>query len=221
MSQLEHEAEVNMLRRSKESQGYIYPTLVDKATLEVIDGKHRKEADPNWPELQVEFKTPKDRLLYRIHANMARREVSRKERGAQLAELALMLEDEGVPKDRIAQEVVKRISFFASESYVLSLLPSKYKAGEKREAGRRSAKVRQRKGQVPPPPPAPQPTGEEGAQPTTTTGTAAAPAPTPTPPKPKPKPITTVTCPFCHVESGKVLCSTCWRDIEVKEIMKQ
>jgi len=210
LSQLEHEAEVNMLKRSKEIVGYQQPVVIDKSTGQVVDGRHRKEADPRWPEVVKEF-TPKERVLYRIHANMARRDVGRKERGAELAELALILEDEGVPRDQIARGVVNLVDFL-TEKYVLSLLPSKYKAEKKREAGLRSARARAREPAEAPPTP-PQPTGEGVAQPTG----AAAPTPTPTPPRPpvQEKP----TCPFCHMELEKILCPRCWRELFPKKVV--
>jgi len=129
------------LKMSKEVVGYIYPVVIDKKTLEIVDGKHRKTADPGWPEIQIEFESKKDRLLYRIHANLIRRTISRKERVAQLRELALYLEEEGVPTEQIAQEIVKLVPEL-SPGYIMNLLPAKYKSKKKREAGAKGAKIR-------------------------------------------------------------------------------
>jgi len=145
LAEIEKEANFeDILKKSREIVGPIYPVVVDKRTLEIVDGKHRKKADPEWPEIKVEFKSEKEKLLYRIHANLMRRKVSRKERAAQLLELALYLEEEGVPKEKIAQEIVKLVPEL-SPGYIMNLLPAKYKSEKRRKAGAKGAKARKKK----------------------------------------------------------------------------
>jgi len=237
MAEIEKEENFNdILKRSKDIVGYIYPVVIDKKTYEIVDGKHRKEADPRWPEIQIEFDSRKDRLLYRIHANIIRRKVSRKERAAQLCELALYLEEEGVPNEEIAQEIVKLVPEL-SPGYIMNLLPAKYKSKKKREAGAKGAKIRKEKtGEakakivaeateiVTPPKPA-----------THETETVEKPQPSvPVAPKvekpfeamaekPKPKPAAipnVLQCPRCHVEVKTLYCTKCFSELSVKEIAK-
>jgi len=137
----EREAFIDSLRKSKNIVGYIHPIIVDKETFEIVDGKHRSEADPRWPRREMEFKSPKDQLVYRLNANVVRRVRSRKERASELAQLASYLEDEGIPREEIARTVCNLVPAL-DESYVLRLLPSKYKAPKKRVAGIKGAKKR-------------------------------------------------------------------------------
>ena len=75
----------------------LYPVLVDEAG-EVIDGKHRLQADPNWKKMKVEgIKTTKDRLIARMVANGCRREIPAKEKKRWVNDLARILEKESVP----------------------------------------------------------------------------------------------------------------------------
>jgi len=74
----------------------LYPILVDEAG-EVIDGKHRLQADPNWKKMKVEgIKTTKDRLIARMVANGCRREIPAKEKKRWVNDLAKILKKEGI-----------------------------------------------------------------------------------------------------------------------------
>jgi len=138
MSELEREEEVvEALKRSKERVNYVYPVIIDSATGEIVDGRHRKRADPTWPEKKVEFKDEIEKILFRIHANIARRKVSRRERAFEFARLASALERSGVPTEQICQKIVELVPWF-DESYIMRLLPSKYKQKKKREAAVRA-----------------------------------------------------------------------------------
>ena len=227
-----------ILKRSKEVVGYIYPVVIDKKTLEIVDGKHRKEADPKWPEVQVEFNSKKEKLLYRIHANLMRRQVSRKERAAQLYELALYLEDEGVPTEQIAQEIVKLVPEL-SPGYIMNLLPAKYKSKKKREAGAKGAKVRREKLRNS----ALQSTETLIPKTSSNEGSAAMPEKlglssiststvnslfedpaksleTPKTSKSRPKIPRILICPRCRVEIRTVYCTKCFSELEVREIAR-
>jgi len=124
----DHQEFIERLRKSRDVVGYIEPVIVDKNTLEIVVGRHRKEADPNWPIIVKEFKSRKERLLCQIHSDTHRRSISRKERQTQLLELALHLEDEGVSKEKMVSRMAEETSL--SEQYIRSLLPKKYKMAE-------------------------------------------------------------------------------------------
>lgn len=208
------------LKMSKGVVGYIYPVVIDKKTLEIVDGKHRKAADPGWPEIQIEFESKKDRLLYRIHANLIRRTVSRKERATQLRELALYLVEEGVPTEQIAQEIVKLVPEL-SLGYIMNLLPAKYKSKKKREAGAKGAKIRREKNKETTETLAPTPVVSE--MPTAVVPKAVE---VPTGPadsvRPKPKVVTpkVFTCPRCHIEVRTLYCSKCFSELSIRDVAK-
>lgn len=126
---------VDSLEKSREVVGYLYPIVRDAETGEIVDGLHRYEADPKWPEETRKFRSEKERLLFRLHSNLFRRRVSAKERASQLIRLARILEGEGIPKERIAQEIVRLVPGL-SQKYILRLLPSRYKTAKRREAAR-------------------------------------------------------------------------------------
>ena len=126
---------IEWLRRSKNALGQIYPILVKKGSVfEIIDGKHRSQADPTWRRVEIE--PPKDwpfsekayYIAVRIVANYRRR-VSRKERQTEFLMLANQLEEEGVPREKIVS-AISSITGFTSR-WIRKLLPSKYKMTEK------------------------------------------------------------------------------------------
>jgi len=116
------------LRKSKAVIGELYPVLKRKDTGEIIDGSMRKRADPTWIEKEVEIKSEKEAILYRLYANYRRR-VSAKETKVQIIALAEALEREGVPREQIAQKLAELTPY--SERWIRYLLPAKYKVVEK------------------------------------------------------------------------------------------
>jgi len=129
---LEREEDViEVIKKSTNAIGYGYPCVVDEDTGEVVDGYHRKRADPNWPEIKRKFKDEIERLIFRIVVNTARRSVSKKERKAEMIKLASLLEKRGVPKEQICQKICELLKNSFSERYIRSLLPSKYKESRK------------------------------------------------------------------------------------------
>jgi len=136
--------------------GQLYPVLVTKEG-EVIDGVHRKQADPNWKEMALDWvKTREDYLIARVTANY-RRPIENRELKAQITELAELFSSKGVPKGELAKALAEKLPY--SEKTILNLLPAKYKVAEKREAGLVSARVRaerreeEAKAERPPTPP--------------------------------------------------------------------
>jgi len=123
LAEASQEEVVEGLRKSKDRYR-LYPTLIEKGTMNILDGKGRKQADPTWPEQEVEIKDPKDRILIPLHANY-RRQVPKKETQTYFLTLADMLEKDGTPIHDIASKIAELTPF--SEQYVRRLLPPKYK----------------------------------------------------------------------------------------------
>jgi len=192
MSQNREEV-IQGLKKSKSIVGPIYPVIIKRGTMEIIDGITRKQADPTWPEREEEFPDKRFEILFRMHANY-RRQVSRKETETQLLMLADIFEIEGVPRERIASKLSEITPF--SLSWIEQLLPKKYK--EVKFAPRKVSLVR--------------PTNfvkektissknEEDSEPQISEPSFA--------------------CPLCHTTLEIVRCPACLRDIKVKDFLRK
>jgi hypothetical protein len=117
---------VEFLRKSREQVGELEPVRITEDG-RIIDGRHRLEAYPSWRKETVK-KTPREAAVERIHRTVKSR-VTRKERKAQILELALHLEEEGVKQEDMVSALAKEIPF--STRYIRSLLPAKYKMTQK------------------------------------------------------------------------------------------
>jgi len=212
------------LKKSKRTVGHIYPVIISKKTLGIVDGKHRKQADPTWPEKQIEFPDKKSEVLFRMHANY-RRKVSRKERQTEMLMLASYFEDEGVPREQMVSKLAEKTPF--SERYIRSLLPSKYKMMEK---ARKTVHKHTELDEEPIP-------HLKTVMEATEIVTPSAPAEaipaasgvvekpseaTVEKPKPKLRPVIprAFTCPRCHVEVKTLYCTKCFSELSVEEIAK-
>lgn len=123
-------ATVEQLKRSAIQQGELLPVIKDQHG-NIISGRHRKAANPDWRETTIMVSDELDRLLKIIHFNVQRRP-SREETAARLLKIAKILENKGVPKSDIAQNMSEIVPY--SERYIRSLLPDEYKHVEmKRE----------------------------------------------------------------------------------------
>jgi len=130
---------VEGLAKSEKTVGQLTPVYVTKDG-EIIDGFHRKSANPQWREEVLEnIETREDYLKARIAFNY-RRVVKRDEMKALIIELADILLSKGVPKGELAKKLAEITPY--AEKTIINLLPAKYKVVEKREAGRISARVR-------------------------------------------------------------------------------
>jgi len=135
MAELDQEV-IENLKRSRELIGELEEVLITPDG-EVIDGKHRLKAYPGWKTRTVQADR-KTLILTRLHKNF-RRNVPRAEVKELLNELAIILKQEGIPEDQIAQEIVKLSPY--SENYTLSLLPKKYKQPKAVKAAQATYKI--------------------------------------------------------------------------------
>ena len=227
MSTLEEE-QVEWLRRSREQIGACNSVIMT-ADGTVIDGKHRLEAYPGWP-VETVAKSRKEALIERIHRNIHRR-VSGRGRKSQVLELALYLEDEDVKPENMLSELQKYVPFH--ENYIRKLLPTKYKAEQQRTAGIKSGKARKNRSprvnapkivtrDLTQPLRIHEPSGENldeaPSKPISQVSEASSHQITTAQRK---KAKGAVTCPYCHLDLKVVLCSQCWRDLDVKELLKE
>jgi len=109
------------LRETKKRFGVLYPILLDPDG-NVIDGKHRLEADANWPKVTVDWlRDPVSAKMLRLVGNTVRREVSAEEKTQLLGELA---EETGLKPKELAQALGR------SHKWVLKYIADKYKRSE-------------------------------------------------------------------------------------------
>jgi hypothetical protein len=118
------ETVVEGLKRTKQILGPIFPAIVEKGTMNILDGNTRKRADPSWPEREIEITDPKQRILIPVFANYRRR-VPKEETQGQILHLIELLNREGVPDDQMAEKVCSMLPY--TPRYIRSLLPSKFK----------------------------------------------------------------------------------------------
>jgi len=74
------------LKHSAQDVGQLYPVLVDDATGEVLDGRTRQKANPNWRTEKVKTQSEEQRLKIKYHANWHRKDFDRAEALAEIAE---------------------------------------------------------------------------------------------------------------------------------------
>jgi len=219
----EREEFLEGLEKSKNVVGYIYPVIVNKETLRIVDGKHRKQVDPSWPEKQIEFPDKKSEILFRMHANY-RRKVSKKERQTEMLMLASYLEEEGVPREQIASKLAEMTPF--SLNYVEKLLPKKYKQTRKAPKTKTDVVLVRHPKTVTETTKIVTPSEEELETeiPEMPEMAEEKPAPTAPPVSIAEKPKRTVTdaieCPRCHIKIKTVHCPRCFTEIKVKDLYK-
>jgi len=114
---------VEQLRKSKEIVGYLLPVVRDQKGV-ILSGRHRKYADANWPEIQVEVKDPLQRELLILHYNVQRK-LPKEETKKHLLRIAKILETMGESTGQICAKICKLVPY--SDRYVQELLPKKYK----------------------------------------------------------------------------------------------
>ena len=78
---------VASIRHTETAVGQIYPVLLDKQG-EIIDGRYRLKANPNWPRLQLDHVASEEqRLLIRLISNTCRKDISPNEKTAIIGRL--------------------------------------------------------------------------------------------------------------------------------------
>jgi hypothetical protein len=113
------------LRTSSQFVGQLYPALLD-TTGKIIDGKHRLEADPTWPTIEVKtVDSEEKRLLAMLIANVCRRVVSSEEKTEILMSLCRIYQRQGLRPDQLAKELSKKTGM--TYRWVMKYLPSNLK----------------------------------------------------------------------------------------------
>jgi len=113
------------LKTSSQFVGQLYPALLD-ANGEIIDGKHRLEADPTWPTIEVKtIDSEEKRLVAMLIANICRRVVSPEEKTEILARLCRIYQRQGLRSDQLAKELAKKTGM--TYRWVMKYLPNNLK----------------------------------------------------------------------------------------------
>lgn len=117
---------VEMLKKSKEVVGYLQPVIVEEGTNRVLVGRHRKMADPKWPETTRKVKDDLERELIILHGNV-QRGVSEEEAKIRLQRIAETLRSRGIPPNDICSYIVLHGLTPWSERHVERRLQKEYK----------------------------------------------------------------------------------------------
>ena len=75
------------LKVAADKKQYLYPVLLAPDGT-IVDGVHRRKADPNWPAQTVEVNSEVDRLIARLQANAVRRVMPKFEKAELLNRIA-------------------------------------------------------------------------------------------------------------------------------------
>jgi hypothetical protein len=110
---------IENLKQSK-AIGYLQPVLVNNKTGKVLVGRHRKMADPNWPEIGLDVADDLTEELIILNGNV-QRTPTREETRERLLRIAKILESKGIPKDHVAIEMGKLPGMY-SQSWISILL---------------------------------------------------------------------------------------------------
>ena len=115
----------NYLKSSSERIGQLYPIVVDFFG-NIIDGKHRFDANKKWKKVKMEnIRTEKDLLIARLVSNIVRRRVPSQEKKKMLERLGKIYQREGVEPGRIAYKIADQTGM--SYTWVTKYLPQKLK----------------------------------------------------------------------------------------------
>lgn len=121
---------VETLQRSKEQlfkMGvlcYLHPAVRETVSGEILSGRHRKLADPNWPEEKITVEDELTREVLMIHYNVHRR-IPQEETEARVSKIAELLVDKGVPIKKVCQNLYDLLPY--SPRYIRLCLPNKFK----------------------------------------------------------------------------------------------
>jgi len=128
MSEQEH---IRKLKKSRRIIGELAPIIIDSDG-EILAGTYRKEAgwlrtyQVDTVALAKKWEVPRTVAKEMIkQSSNVQRIVPKKETQASLLKMAEAFETQGIPIERIATEVTKRVPF--TDRYVRELLPDKYK----------------------------------------------------------------------------------------------
>ena len=113
------------LKKSSSIVGKLYPVLVDKNG-EIIDGRHRLEADSNWPKRVIPgIESEEQMLLARLITNVCRRDVSSAEKTEELQKLGRICLERGVSKGELITEISNKTGM--SYRWVMKYIPNELK----------------------------------------------------------------------------------------------
>lgn len=124
------------LKKSLNTVGQIYAIIEDE-TGEIVSGRHRAMAGAlgrrtvNLQEIAQSLGVNREaaKIIVRMHSNVQRK-VSEEETKLELLALAEALGNQGIPKEKIPEELIKWAPY--SERYIRELLPDEYKHKEKK-----------------------------------------------------------------------------------------
>lgn len=117
---------VKALKATAAKVGFLQPCVREKGTNRILVGRHRKLADPNWPEIEVEVSDDLHRELIILFGNK-QRQPSEAETAMRFLRIARILEAKGIEKKRICTVMASLLDGVFTQRYIEQLLPKEYK----------------------------------------------------------------------------------------------
>jgi len=117
------EFDAKQLQKSVNVVGYLYPILKTRSG-KTLDGIHRKQIDPKWPEKIVDVESPYQEALIRLWANYRRR-VSSEEVRQLIIQMAEELWKQGYRRGEIVKRLAEETPYSARR--IQQILPKKFK----------------------------------------------------------------------------------------------
>jgi peptide/nickel transport system substrate-binding protein len=113
------------LKSSAKKIGQLYPVLLDRHG-NIIDGRHRLNANKNWKRLKLNcISTEEDLLVARLVSNTIRRKVTKKEKTEALRQLGHLYIEQGIKPGEIANKIAEKTGM--SYRWVTKYLPNQFK----------------------------------------------------------------------------------------------
>lgn len=128
MSFVMDKQQVETLKASAKLVGPLNRVIVSSRSGRIISGRHRKFADPDWPEEKRDFKNDYEEVLARINANK-QRQVSEEEEKLDFKHLAeATVADMHVEPEKVCSYLTEKLAGLYSQRRVEQLLEPQYKA---------------------------------------------------------------------------------------------
>jgi len=116
---------VSSIQRSETTIGQIYPVILDKYG-EIIDGRCRLKADPNWPKIQLQnVQSDEQRILTRLISNLCRQDISPNEKTEMLKKLGQFYLKSGVEPNKLIKTISEKTGM--SYRWVMKYAPNNLK----------------------------------------------------------------------------------------------
>jgi len=116
---------VERLRNSDYRFRWSFPVIMSRRTNRIIDGRHRKAADPKWTTIYIDTEDDAEEFAARLVLNLNRRTMNEEEKRILVGAIAEQLLMKGVKRENLVDEIMRITKL--SKSWVYKYLPDEFK----------------------------------------------------------------------------------------------